>query len=211
MNASENKYKMSNKEFKLLGNFEKGLVFVISAPAGTGKTTLVKELLNEFSCVKTTVSFTTRAPRKGEVNGVDYHFISVEEFKKKIETGEFLEYVELYGDFYGTSKNNIETLQNQGNHVILVIDTQGGLRLKKMMSANLIFVMPPSLEELGKRLYNRKSESPDVIKKRLEWAKHEIEDAEHYDYKIVNDNLKTAYETLRSILIAEEHRVILKK
>lgn len=201
----------NNNEFKLLGNFEKGLIFVISAPAGTGKTTLVKELLKEFSCVKTTVSFTTRLPRNGEVNGVDYNFISVQEFKKKIENGEFLEYVELYGDFYGTSKNNIETLQNQGNHVILVIDTQGGLRLKKMMNATLIFVMPPSLEELGKRLYKRKSESPDVIEKRLEWAKHEIEDAGHYDYKIVNDNLKTAYETLRSILIAEEHRVILKK
>jgi len=208
LNKSLSKVK---KQFKLLGNFEKGLVFVISAPAGTGKTTLVKKLQEEFSCVKTTTSFTTRSPRVGEIQGVDYHFISIEEFKKKIDKFEFLEYVELYGDYYGTSKNNIETLQLQGNHVILVIDTQGGLRLKKMIDATLIFVMPPSLEELAKRLEMRKSETPDVIKKRLEWAKNEIEDANHYDYKIVNDNLKTAYQTLRSILVAEEHRVILNK
>ena len=187
---------LNKSEVKLLGNLEVGQVFVVSAPAGTGKTTLVKKLLEEFPCVKTTISYTTREPRAGESQGIDYFFISKEEFKKKIEDHEFLEYVELYGDYYGTSKNSIEKLQKAGNHVVLVIDTEGGLKIKKIMHATLIFIMPPSLEELGKILRERKNE---------------IEDAKYYDYQIVNDNLKTAYQTLRSILIAEEHRVILNK
>jgi guanylate kinase len=202
---------LGKSEVKLLGNLKKGHVFVISAPAGTGKTTLVKKILKEFPCVKTSISFTTRKPRDREVSGIDYNFISLEEFKKKIDEGEFLEHVELYGDYYGTSKHTIEELQNQGKHVVLVIDTQGGLRLKRMINASLIFIMPPSFEELASRLHKRKSEKPDVIEKRLKWAKNEIEDAKYYDYLIVNDNLKTAYQALRSILIAEEHRVILNK
>lgn len=198
---------LNKSEIKLLGNVEVGQVFVVSAPAGTGKTTLVKKLIEEFPCVKTTISYTTREPRQGEAQGVDYFFISKQEFQKKIEEHEFLEYVELYGHYYGTSKNSIEKLQKAGNHVVLVIDTEGGLKIKKIMDATLIFIMPPSLEELGKRLRERKSEEPEVITRRLEWSKNEIEDAKHYDYKIVNDNLKTAYQTLRSILIAEEHRI----
>lgn len=198
---------LNKSEVKLLGNVEVGQVFVVSAPAGTGKTTLVKKLIEEFPCVKTTISYTTREPRQGEAQGVDYFFISKQEFQKKIEEHEFLEYVELYGHYYGTSKNSIEKLQRAGNHVVLVIDTEGGLKIKKIMDTTLIFIMPPSLEELGKRLRERKSEEPEVITRRLEWSKNEIEDAKHYDYKIVNDNLKTAYQTLRSILIAEEHRI----
>lgn len=200
--------KVNYKAPKLLGNLQKGHLFIISAPAGTGKTTLVKKLINEFPCVKSSVSFTTRLPRPREVNGIDYKFITRKEFEKKIEQGEFIEYVELYGDYYGTSKKYIETLQNEGNHVILVIDTQGGLKLKKLLKSTLIFIMPPSLEELSARLYKRKSESPEVIETRLKWAEIELEDAKYYDYAIVNDNLKTAYEALKSILIAEEHRII---
>lgn len=192
---------------KLLGNVEKGKIFVVSAPAGSGKTTLVNQLKNEFEVVKTTVSYTTRSQREGERPGVDYHYISKESFEEKIKNHEFLEYVELYGDYYGTLKDSIEKLQNLGNHVVLVIDTQGGLKLKKMMPATLIFIMPPSLEELSSRLYKRQSESVEVIQKRLQWAEHEIKDAKYYDYVIVNDDLKTAYEVLKSIFIAEEHRV----
>jgi guanylate kinase len=199
---------LGKSEYKLLGNLKKGRLFVVSAPAGTGKTTLVKKILKEFPCVKASISFTTRKPRLGEVSGVDYNFVRAEEFKNKIDKGDFLEHVELYGDFYGTSKQTIEEIQSQGNHVILVIDTQGGLRLKKLINATLIFIMPPSLEELGTRLIKRKSEKPDIIEKRLLWAKNEIEDAKYYDYLIVNENLKTAYQALRSILIAEEHRII---
>lgn len=193
---------------KLLGNLSRGHLFIVSAPAGTGKTTLVKKLINEFSCIKSSISTTTRLPRQNEQDGVDYFFVTRKVFEQKIAQGEFLEYVELYGDYYGTSKNSIETLLTEGNHVMLVIDTRGGLKLKKMMKATLVFIMPPSLEELSLRLHKRKSESAEVIEKRLEWAKHEIEDAKYYDYAIVNDNLKTAYEALKSILIAEEHRII---
>lgn len=192
---------------KLLGNLKKGKVFVISAPAGTGKTTLVKKLSDEFDCIKTTISYTTRKPRELEKDGVDYYFIDREEFQKKIENDEFLEYVELYGNYYGTAKHCIEKLQLEGKHAVLVVDTEGGLNLKKMTGAILIFIMPPSFEELTSRLNKRKTEALEVIEKRLEWAKNEMEDAKHYDYLIVNDDLKTAYSVLKSIFVAEEHRV----
>ncbi len=192
---------------KLLGNLKKGKVFVISAPAGTGKTTLVKKLVDEFDCVKTTVSYTTRKPRELEKDGVDYHFIDTEEFQKKINNDEFLEYVELYGDYYGTARHCIEKLQSAGKHAVLVVDTQGGLNLKNIIGAILIFIMPPTFEELAQRLNKRKTEETLVIEKRLQWAKNEMEDAKNYDYLIVNDDLKTAYLVLKSIFVAEEHRV----
>ncbi|HRD56218.1 MAG TPA: guanylate kinase [Parachlamydiaceae bacterium] len=186
---------------------KKGKVFVVSAPAGTGKTTLVKKLLEEFPHVKATVSCTTRPPRKGEVEGVDYFFIERQAFEQKIKDGQFLEHVKLYGDYYGTSKDSIQKLQERGLDVVLVIDTEGALNIKKMMDATLIFIMPPSLDELAARLENRKTEKTEERMKRLEWAKHEMEDAKYYDYMIVNDDLKAAYEVLRSIFIAEDHRM----
>ena len=132
---------MLNKEVK------KGRLFVVSAPAGTGKTTLLKNLTEEFPSVKTSISFTTRNKRPNEIPGVDYNFISRDEFQKKIDEGEFLEYIELYGAYYGTSKSHVEKLQTEGYHVVLVIDTQGGLKLKKQMAVTLIFVMPPSFDD----------------------------------------------------------------
>lgn len=194
-------------EEKVLGNKPKGKLFVVSAPAGTGKTTLVKKLTEQFSCIKMSISFTTRTPRPNEVDGIDYHFISHEEFQKKIETKDLLEYVELHGEYYGTSKAQVEKLQNDGKHVVLVIDTQGGLNLKNQIEVVLIFIMPPTFEELSLRLNKRKTEKLEEIEKRLSWAKHEMEDAKHYDYIIVNDNLNTAYQVLKSIFIAEEHRI----
>lgn len=194
-------------ETKLLGNNKQGKLFVVSAPAGTGKTTLVNELVQEFPCIKTSISYTTRNKRPNEISGVDYHFISRDEFQKKIDDGDFLEYIELYGEYYGTSKTQVEELQINGYHVVLVIDVQGGLKLKKQIEVTLIFVMPPSLEELGSRLNKRKTEKTEEIEKRLKWAGHEIEEAKNYDYQIVNDNLKTAYQVLKSIFIAEEHRI----
>lgn len=184
----------------------KGLVFVVSAPAGTGKTTLVRMLLDEFSSVVESVSFTTRHPRENEVAGRDYHFISKAEFRKKIEEGEFLEYAEVFGNYYGTSRKALEQQLGKGKHVILVIDTQGALQLKKKLDAVFIFVSPPSLEELRARLFQRRSESEESMEKRLSWAEKEMELLLQYDYHIVNDQLKVAYDALRSILIAEEHR-----
>jgi len=192
---------------KLLGNLSEGLVFVLSAPAGTGKTTLVKMLQNEFPCIIGSISCTTRAPRSGEVPGKDYHFISQEEFAGKIKNGDFLEYATVFENYYGTSKEYVLKEQKKGKHVMLVIDTQGAMQIKKNgLPAVFIFISPPSLLVLKERLFKRKTESAAVIEQRLSWAKDEMALAPQYDYHIVNDNLENAYQILRSIIISEEHR-----
>ncbi|MBA3958346.1 MAG: guanylate kinase [Parachlamydiaceae bacterium] len=194
--------------YKLLGNLKTGLVFVVSAPAGTGKTTLVEKLYQEFPNVVRSVSYTTRQCRPGEVPGDHYHFISKEEFAQKIARNEFLEHVELYGTLYGTAYQAVKEQQQKGNHIVLVIDTQGALLLKdRGFKAVFIFLMPPSEEELRKRLTERQTESASVIEERLQCAKREFKAVARYDYCIVNDDLETAYQVLRSVFIAEEHRV----
>jgi guanylate kinase len=193
---------------KLLGNLSQGIVFVLSAPAGTGKTTLVHMLTQEFNCVVESISCTTRPHRYTESQGKDYHFISKETFEKMIQEGDFLEYAEVFGYHYGTSREYVFKQKQMGNHVILVIDTQGAMKLKEQgFKAVFIFVSPPSLEELRERLVKRKTESLEKIQERLAWAQHEIAMVPYYDYHIVNDNLHNAYAILRSIVIAEEHRV----
>lgn len=193
---------------QLLGNLPRGLVFVLSAPAGTGKTTLLKMLREEFSCVTGSISSTTRSPRQGEVSGKDYHFLAVSEFEKKIQNGDFLESAKVFENYYGTSKEEVLRQQEKGKHVILVIDTQGAMQLrKKAFPATFIFVSPPSLEALRERLLKRQTESVALIEKRLSWAKEELAKLSYYDYHIINDDLQTAYEVLRSIIIAEEHKV----
>lgn len=191
---------------KRLGNLKQGLVFVISAPAGTGKTTLGQMLCEEFSCVTFSVSCTTRPPRPEEVDGVHYHFLSRAAFEEKIKAGDFLEYAEVFGNYYGTSKTFVQEAQNAGKHVILIIDTQGALQLKNKLPATFIFIQPPSLEELKVRLLKRQTESLEMIEQRLSWAYKELGMINHYDYTIVNDNLGIAYDVLRSVLIAEEHK-----
>lgn len=192
---------------KLLGRESEGLMFIFSAPAGTGKTTLVQMLVQEFPRIIASVSFTTRKPRQGELPGVHYHFITEAEFEEKIADDDFIEHVKLYGDYYGTSRKWIAEQHKQGKHVVLVIDTQGALQLKGKIPAIFIFIRPPSLEVLRTRLKNRKSEAPEMIEKRLEWAKNELAAARHYDYQIVNDDLMVAYQILKSVVIAECHRV----
>lgn len=191
---------------KLLGNIKPGLLFILSAPAGTGKTTLIEMLTAEFPCVVKNISYTTRQPRSNEKNGIDYHFISSSEFEKKIASDTFLEYVRLFDASYGSSRETVKKQLAEGKHVVLVIDTQGALQLKGKIDAVFIFLLPPSLEELEKRLIDRRTEAPEMIRKRLERAKKEILASVSYDYKIVNENLDSAYQVLKSILIAEEHR-----
>ena len=193
---------------KLLGNLHKGFVFVLSAPAGTGKTTLVRMLSQEFPCIVESVSSTTRPPRPGEVEGKDYYFLSAQEFEGKIRQGDFLEYAEVFGYYYGTSRTFVLKQQEMGKHVFLVIDTQGAVQLKKNhFPAVYVFLSPPSLEELRERLVKRKTEDSETIEKRLSWARAELAMLSQYNYHIVNDNLNQAYAILRSIVIAEEHRV----
>ncbi len=193
---------------KILGNLKKGLVFVLSAPAGTGKTTLVRMLRDEFPVVVESVSCTTRPPRSGEASGRDYHFLTEAEFEKRIKQGDFLEHAKVFGHYYGTSKEFVLSEQEKGKHVFLVIDTQGAMELKKKhFPCVFIFITPPSLEELRERLIKRKTETEETLKRRLSWAEQEITMAPHYDYHIVNENLGFAYDILRGIVIAEEHRV----
>ena len=191
---------------KVLGGLKRGLVFVVSAPAGTGKTTLVRMLLDEFPCIVGSISYTTRKPRVGEIGGKDYHFITTADFERKIEEGEFLEYAKVFDHYYGTSRKFVSEQQDLGKHVILVIDTQGALQLMETLVATFIFISPPSLDELRARLEKRRTETGDAIERRLSWAEKEIALAIRYNYHIVNENLQTAYSVLRSILIAEEHR-----
>ena len=192
-----------------LGNHATGLVFVLSAPAGTGKTTLVRKLCRKFSCVKASVSYTTRDPRIGEIQGRDYFFVSQEEFCRSISLGEFLEHAEVFGRHYGTKKAEIEEDIQKGFHVILVIDTQGALCLQKQgFKAVYIFLAPPTIQALEDRLILRKTESASKRAERLSWAKREMEQSHFYDYLVVNDKIEVAYDVLKSILIAEEHRII---
>jgi len=192
---------------KILGNEGKGFLFVISAPAGTGKSTLVEMILKEFpEDIAESCSCTTRHPRPSEVSKKHYEFLSVEEFEEKIAVNDFLEYAKVFGNYYGTQKEEVTRLQTQGKHVVLVIDTQGAMKIKQQVPAVLIFISPPSLEELRRRLFKRRTEDEEKIQERLLWAKQEIAMAPNYDYHIVNDHLDITYHVLRSIFIAEEHK-----
>lgn len=196
----ESKCRILNKE-------KRGQAFILSAPAGTGKTTLVERLTSEIPHIVRNISFTTREPRGEEKEGLDYHFISFQEFKHKIERNDFIEYAEVFGNYYGTDKKAVERLLDQGNDVVLVIDTQGALAIKPFFKGVYIFMGPPSFEELEKRLRNRQTDSDDDIEKRLSWAHKELEQASLYDYNIVNCNLEKTYTILKSIFLAEKHKV----
>lgn len=192
---------------KELGNLKRGLAFVISAPAGTGKTTLVEKLTQNHSEIVESISYTTRQPRANEAEGEHYHFISQEKFEEMNQKGLFLEQAQVFGNYYGTSKETLDNLLNLGKHVILVIDTQGALQLKENTQAIFIFLSPPSMEVLQKRLESRQTDSLDVIQERLSWATKEMELAKYYDYHIINEDVEVTYNILKSIIIAEEHKI----
>lgn len=197
-------------EHSPIGIVSKGSLFVVSGPAGSGKTTLVDRIVKEFPTVVANVSYTTREPRPGEKADVQYHFVSVKEFEAMLAKDQFLEHVKLFGNYYGTSLKSIQDEQMQGHHVILVIDTQGGLRIRPKIAATYIFIKPPepALQTLRERLTKRNTETADVIEKRVQQAKTELEEGSQYEYLIVNDDLDTAYDVLRSIIIATVHRTV---
>jgi guanylate kinase len=180
---------------------EKGAIIAVSAPSGAGKTTIVKKILKEFPELVFSVSATTRKRRADEKNGVDYFFISEEEFKKKIENKEFIEWEKFYDYYYGTYKSFIEDNINNGKSVILEIDVNGALELKNIYpSSCLIFISPPSFKELVERLKNRKTENEADFNKRIERAKMELSLKDKFDYFVVNKDLNTAIKQVQEII-----------
>lgn len=188
---------MGTKEMTL----QRGHLFIISAPSGAGKTTLSRAILKRFTDMLYSVSYTTRSPRKGEQDGVDYHFISKEAFKKDIKTGRWSEWAEVYGNYYGTSAEFIEKGLSSGSDILLDIDVQGTIQiLKHHPDSVTIFVLPPSMDALRQRLEMRGTESETVLKLRLENAKKEMAHQNLYRHRIVNDQLSSAIEALISIV-----------
>ena len=185
----------------------KGRLFVISGPSGTGKGTICKELIKDDK-IRLSVSMTTRNPRDGEVHGVSYYFATKDEFLQKIDAGGFLEYAEVFGNFYGTPKMEVLELLDQGIDVLLEIDVQGALQIKEVYpEAVLVFILPPSMEELRARLTGRGTETQDVVERRLGEAAKEISFVKEYDYAVVNDDLEEAIENVKNVIKASHFGV----
>jgi len=180
-----------------------GLLIVISAPSGAGKTTLCNGLVSRFPALKESVSYTTRSPRPGEQDGVDYHFVSVDYFKQMVAEDGFAEWAEVHGNFYGTAIDSLEQARQDGVDILLDIDYQGARILRdRNINGVFVFVLPPSLAELRRRLESRSSDAVDVIERRIVRATEEIREACWYDYIVVNDQLEEAQEALAAIVTA---------
>lgn len=179
-----------------------GGIFVVAAPSGVGKTTLVRKLVDSSDNIVESVSHTTRPMREGEKDGVDYHFRSHEDFKADERDGKFIESFQVFSNHYGTSKEDLENLIKNGDNVILILDCKGAYKIKETFGeqACTIFVKPPSLEALESRLVSRGTDSEAVIAKRLSEAKAELEQADNFDKQLINDDINTAVEQLRDIV-----------
>ncbi len=178
-----------------------GRLFIISAPSGTGKTTICKAVLKHYNDILYSISYTTRPPRQGEQDGVDYYFISKDEFLKKINEGKWAEWAEVHGNFYGTSAEYVDTHIGSGESIIFDIDVQGARQiLKRYPEAVTIFIMPPSLDVLKKRLTLRETDSDEVIAERLKNAENEMAQKDSYKYVIINDQLPEAVEKIHAVI-----------
>lgn len=185
----------------------RGRLIVLSGPSGVGKSTVIAELLSQRSDIFFSVSFTTRSPRVGEADGVNYNFVSRREFQRMIDAGELLEYAEFVGNYYGTSLKVIEEHLAAGIDVLLDIEVQGAANVRRRCpEAVLIFIIPPSFEELSRRLHGRATDGEDVINGRLARAREECREIPKYDYLVVNDTVSGAAAEIMAILTAEECR-----
>jgi len=193
---------MSSKQVPAAGE-----LYVIAAPSGTGKTSLLRALLARLDHLALSVSDTTRPPREGEIDGEQYHFIDVAAFRSGIEQGRYLEYAEVFGNYYGTSRSRVEALWAKGRSVLLEIDVQGAAQIARQYpEACSIFILPPSMAVLAKRLRNRASDADDVIRRRLSEARGEIEACSDFSWMVVNDDFSTALEELVAIVTAWPQR-----
>jgi len=180
------------------------IVYIVSAPSGSGKSTLVNELFKVVSHLDFSISYTTRPPRGSEQNGKEYFFVTKEEFEAMIAAGEFLEYANVFGNYYGTARRFLKQAEASGNDLLLDIDVQGAAQIKKKIpDAVTIFILPPGREQLEWRLRNRGLDSEAVIRRRLDTARREIENYSKYDYILVNDRLEQATDELKAIVLAE--------
>jgi guanylate kinase len=182
----------------------KGNIFVVTAPSGAGKTSLVRALLNEDRQVQLSISYTTRAPRPGEVNGQDYHFVDEKTFLDMLQRGDFLESAEVYGNRYGTSQPWIESVIAGGADILLEIDWQGAAQVRRLFPEAIgIFILPPSLDVLTERLKGRGTDAAEVIARRLAAAREDIGHVEEFDYVIINDDFNTALQELLAVVRAQ--------
>ena len=185
-----------------------GNLYVVAAPSGAGKTTLVKLLLAQEADVRLSISYTTRQPRPGEENGREYHFVDVETFRTMIANGDFMEWAEVHGNYYGTSKTWIVNQMAAGTDVLLEIDWQGAQQVRALFPEAIgVFILPPSLEELERRLTGRATDAAEVITRRLAAAQAEMRHVGEFDYVIINDKLEQALADLRSVLQASRLRL----
>lgn len=182
---------------------ERGRLFIVSAPSGAGKTTLLKRLMREGGTFRFAISHTTRSPREDEADGTDYHFTGRPEFERMSGAGEFVEWAEVHGNYYGTSRKMLEDMMASGTDVLHDIDVQGARQIKDSgIEAVFIFILPPSLDALESRLRGRGSDSEEVIGRRLKNALSEVESYLMYDYVILNDNLEVAFEDMKAVVRA---------
>lgn len=180
---------------------KKGKIIAVSAPSGGGKTSVVKQVLKDFPEIVFSVSVTTRPKRKNEVDGVDYFFVDDKEFERRIENNEFIEWERFYDYYYGTLKSFVDDNISAGKSVLFEVDVKGALSLKKIYpDSHLIYIDPPSFEELVKRLKNRKTESEDDLQKRIDRAKMELSYKPQFDYIFVNDELNKVYKNVKSLI-----------
>jgi guanylate kinase len=188
--------------------YKGGLLIVVSAPSGTGKGTLIKHLMEKNNNIRLSVSATTRKPRQGEIEGQNYFYKSLDEFKKMVENDELIEWVEYCDNFYGTPRQYVDESLDNGLDVVLELEVEGAYNIRnKYPDCVLVFILPPSFDELRKRIENRGTENPEVILKRMDKARKEVTYINNYDYVIINDDISKAVDEINLIIISEKLRV----
>ena len=186
----------------------RGLLFIVSAPSGAGKTTLVERLVEQAPHLKMSRSYTSRPARAGEIDGVDYNFVTRERFEAMAAVGEFLEWADVFGNLYGTSAADTERVLDSGCDLVLVIDVQGARKVRRRgIETFAVFVMPPSMDVLERRLRGRSKDSEEAIQRRLQVARQEVTSVVEYDFVVINDELTAAVDRMRSIVLAERARL----